>query len=102
MFRPNILIMLVLLAIMAGNPAFAAVDEPTLDDIGAVAELRIDADSVAAELGADPELPDLIASLGKQTAVVAEQFGNDYLPYFTAKSAVCTQPTRAPPVVARA
>ncbi len=44
MYRPNTVIMLLLLALMAGNFALVGVNKDVLDDVEAVAEWRIDGD----------------------------------------------------------
>ncbi len=97
MYRPNIVILLLLLAIMAGNLAVVTVNKVALDDVEAVAEWRIDADSVDGDLGTDPEIP---AALALYRGAVEYVSGPLVMPHGCCHAtALCmsTQATRAPP-----
>lgn len=92
--------MLVLLALMASNPAFCAVDEAAMDDVEAVAEWRIDA--VDAELGADPELPAALLFSSALRVAVAERFAATRGHCCARKSGLFIRSSRAPPAAALA
>jgi len=96
--------MLVLLALMAGNPAFGAVDEAALDDVEAVAEWRIDADAdtVDTGLGADPELPVALLFSSALRVAVAERFTATHGHCCARKSGLFIRSSRAPPAAALA
>jgi hypothetical protein len=94
--------MLVLLALMAGNPSFGAVDEAAMDDVEAVAEWRIDADAVDAELGADPELPAALLFSSALRVAVAERFAATRGHCCARKSGLFIRSSRAPPAAALA
>jgi hypothetical protein len=94
--------MLVLLALMAGNPAFGAVDQAALDDVEAVAEWRIDVDAVDAELGADPELPAALLFSSAVRATIADWLAATRGHCCAKKSGLFTPSSRAPPAVALA
>lgn len=96
--------MLVLLALMAGNPAFGAVDEAAMDDVEAVAEWRVDvdADAVASEPGADPELPAAPLFASTVRAMVAERFAATHGRCSARKSGQFIRSSRAPPAAALA
>ena len=102
MYRPNIVIMLLLLAIVAGNLALVTINKAAMDDVDAVAEWRVDGDTAGTDLGADPETP-ATHTLFRESAVFVFATGNMH--YGRSRSAaVCmrTQATRAPPLASLA
>lgn len=100
MYRPNTVIMLLLLALMAGNLALVGVNKDVLDDVEAVAEWRIDGDLLDSDLSDEPDMPAALA-LFREAAVFVT--GPDVEPYRQRHAAATSKvkpATRAPPFVA--
>lgn len=94
--------MLLLLVIFAGNLAFVTVNKAVLDDVEAVAEWRIDKDPGDDDLGAEPEMPALLALFRQSEDVVADLGTVPLKPHLVTEVQFSAQATRAPPSAALA
>lgn len=98
----SIVIKLLLLVIVAGNLALASLDRDPLLDLEAVAEWRLDPDTMDEDSGSEPPMPAIIGFFRETLTfvVVSNELPQHTQPITRVRTYTCT--TRAPPIAALA